>query len=66
MKDETEDQKLFESLIKRLNDLWFDHKDQSPMTLCYADSSQFDHAHPDFKNLRDLQNQLRPLLIKFM
>jgi hypothetical protein len=65
MKNDQE-KKLFNSLLKRLNDLWYDHEVQSAITLCYADPSQFDHGHPDFKNLEKLQEQLRPLLIKFM
>lgn len=61
-----QEQKLFESLVKKLNTLHYSHKKQHPLTLCHANSLQFDHGHPDFKNLEKLQEQLRPLLVKFL
>lgn len=63
MEKESEEEKSFNSLIKRLNDLWYSHEIQSPTILCCADSLQFDHAHPDFKNLKKLQNQLKIFLM---
>jgi hypothetical protein len=66
MKEESEAKKEFRSLVKRLTDLWYNHEAPSGITLCHADPINFDHAHPDFKNLKKLQDQLRPLLTRFL
>jgi hypothetical protein len=66
MKEESEAKKEFSSLVKRLTNLWYNHEAPSKITLCYAEPINFDHANPDFKNLEKLQNQLRPLLMKFL
>jgi hypothetical protein len=64
--ESTSKEELFEKLVERLNNLHVDYESQSPLTLCYANSLQFDHGHPDFKNLEKLQEQLRPFLTKFL
>lgn len=66
MEEESKTKKEFFSLIKRLTNLWYNHEAPSKITLCHAEPINFDHAHPDFKNLKELQNQLRPLLTKFL
>ena len=66
MKNATKERKLFDFLMKKLNELWHNDEIQSAITLSYAEESQFNRNHPDFQNIKELQKKLRPLLVKFL